>query len=34
VSENGAPMRVAIDADGKHFERLFLNTLNIPEQGK
>ena len=30
VSENGAPIRVAVNADGKLFERLFLDTLNIP----
>jgi inosine-uridine nucleoside N-ribohydrolase len=31
VSENGAPIRVAVNADGERFEQLFLDTLNAPE---
>jgi inosine-uridine nucleoside N-ribohydrolase len=31
VSENGASIRVAVNADSKQFEQLFLDTLNAPE---
>jgi pyrimidine-specific ribonucleoside hydrolase len=31
VSGNGASIRVAVKADGKRFELLFLDTLNAPE---
>lgn len=31
VSEGGASIRVAVDADGERFEQLFLDTLNAPE---
>jgi pyrimidine-specific ribonucleoside hydrolase len=31
VSENGTSIRVAVNADGKRFEQLFLDTLNAPE---
>ena len=30
VSENGASIRVAVNADGERFEQLFLDTLNAP----
>jgi inosine-uridine nucleoside N-ribohydrolase len=30
VSEGGAPIRVAVNADGERFEQLFLDTLNAP----
>jgi pyrimidine-specific ribonucleoside hydrolase len=31
VSENGASIRVAVNADSQHFEQLFLDALNAPE---
>jgi pyrimidine-specific ribonucleoside hydrolase len=31
VSENGASIRVAVNADSNRFEQLFLDTLNAPE---
>lgn len=30
-TEHGAPMRVAVNADGERFEQLFLDTLNALE---
>ena len=32
ASENGAPVRVAVDVEAERFEQLFLDTLNIPEK--
>jgi hypothetical protein len=32
ASENGAPVRVALDVETGRFEQLFLDTLNTPEQ--
>jgi pyrimidine-specific ribonucleoside hydrolase len=32
ASENGAPVRVAVDVDAERFEQLFLDTLNTPEK--
>jgi pyrimidine-specific ribonucleoside hydrolase len=32
ASENGVPVRVAVDVDAERFEQLFLDTLNTPEE--
>jgi inosine-uridine nucleoside N-ribohydrolase len=32
ASENGAPVRVAVDVEAERFEQLFLDTLNTPEK--
>ena len=32
ASENGAPVRVAVEVEAERFEQLFLDTLNTPEK--